>query len=439
MYVTKRNGKRVEYDPSKINEFLEYVCSGINNVSMSDIAMNSNLFLFDGMTTKEINAAMLKSAEDLISEESPNYDLVAGRILISNIRKDVYGDFEPDSLYEIIERNVRMGKYDEEILNVYSKEDIDLFDSYIDHDRDYNYSIAGVREWFDKYLVQNKATKDFYETPQISYMLMAMCYFMYDSGNEKYSKEYLIKTMYDMLSLGVWNSPTPQVAGLRTPTRTYSSCTLIETADSINGIAATEFSAKRYATLRAGLGIGAAALRARRQPIRAGDAVNTGSLYHAKSIEESALSCSQGGLRKGSLTFNWLGWHLDYEEIINYKNGSKPDAESMKHSDHSILINGPMLKRMATNQDIYLFSPENVKGLYNSFFSSDKDRFERMYQEAIDNDDIIKSKVSGLDYASQLVRERIGTGRIYIGFADNMNAYSPFIEEVAPVRMSNLC
>ena len=439
MQVLKKNGVSVPYDVSKINSFLELITEGIENVSMSDIVMNSNILLYDGISTSQINSIFIKSAENLITEDTPNYDLVAGRILMSEIRKSAYGDFDPDDLYEIVTRNVLIGRYDPELLIHYTKEEFDHFDMFIDHDRDLQFSIAGVREWEDKYLVKDKKSNQFFESPQVSYILMAMSTFMYDQGNEKYSRSDLVKLRYEHLSLGYVNSPTPQSAGLRTSTRNYSSCVLIEAHDSIDGISAVERVAKKYATLKAGLGIGVQGLRATNQPIRNGEAINTGVLPHAKSIELSATSCSQGGIRKGSCTFNWLGWHLDFEDIVRYKNGAKLDDDSMKHSDHSILINEYLWTRALNNEDIWLFSPEQVPDLYNSFFLGDNAIFEKLYLEAIDMPGIAKKKIPATEWIFPIVTERFGTGRIYLLMMDNTNKYSPFIPELAPVRMSNLC
>lgn len=439
MQVLKKNGVSVPYDVSKINSFLELITQGIDNVSMSDIIMNSNILLYDGISTTQINSIFIKSAENLITEETPNYDLVAGRILMSEIRKSAYGDFDPDDLYEIVTRNVLIGRYDPELLIHYTREEFEYFDMFIDHDRDLQFSIAGVREWEDKYLVKDKKSNQFFESPQVSYILMAMSTFMYDQGNEKYSRSDLVKLRYEHLSLGYVNSPSPQSAGLRTSTRNYSSCVLIEADDSIDGISAVERVSKKYATLKAGLGIGVQGLRATGQPIRNGEAINTGVLPHAKSIELSATSCSQGGIRKGSCTFNWLGWHLDFEDIVRYKNGAKLDDDSMKHSDHSILINEYLWTRALNNEDIWLFSPEQVPDLYNSFFLGDNAIFEKLYLEAIDMPGIAKKKIPATEWIFPIVTERFGTGRIYLLMMDNTNKYSPFIPELAPVRMSNLC
>lgn len=439
MYIVKRSGRKEEYDPTKIHEFLTNVCDGIDNVSMSDIVMNSKLFLRDGMTTSEINSVMTKSAEDLISEDYPNYDLVAGRILISDIRKIAYGDFDPPPLLNIIKDNVKLGLYDPAILEKYSEFDINILNENIDHERDYNISISGAREWADKYLVQNRMNKQFFESPQVAYMLIAMATFMYDNGTSTKSRLNYVIDYYNLLSLGYWNCPTPQIAGLRTPTRAYSSCVLIEVDDSIDGISAAEQIGKRYSALKSGIGIGSHNLRGRNMPIRNGEAINTGVLSHAKSIEESILSCSQGNIRKGSITFNWLGWHIDYQDIIRFKNGSRLDQDSMKHSDHMIMVNGYMLNRAISGKDIYLFSPEQVPELKKAFFSSDNELFGKLYEEAIENPNIHKKSISSQDWLIPILTERQSTGRIYIGFMDNFNKYSGYDEEKAPVRQSNLC
>lgn len=437
--IVKRDGSYCEYDPSRINTFVGYVCEDIDNVSMSDVVMNAGIKIVDGIKTTDINKVLIQSAEDLISVDTPNYDLVAGRMLISEIRKSAYGIFEPPSLYEIISDNVRLGKYDPLLLEHFTEEEIDELDAYICHDRDFNISIAGAREWSDKYLIKDRITGVFYESPQVAYMVGAMANFMFDDGNEKYTRLDLIKKRYDHLSLGYWNCPTPQIAGLRTTTRTYSSCVLIETDDSIDGIGATEYAAKRYAALKAGLGIGSHNLRARGRPIRAGEAINTGVLSHSKSIEESALSCSQGGLRKGSLTFNWSGWHLDYDNIVRFKNNARLDSDSMKHSDHSIQMNGHMLRRVLRDEDIFLFSPEEVPDLKDKFYSSDIDGFAELYEKYSKEGQIEKRVIPGREWFNTYISERFGTGRIYAFFTDNVNKYGPFIEEKAPIRFSNLC
>lgn len=292
--VIKRGGKIVPYNPERINTFLEFVCDGLDNVSVSEIALNSGLMIHDGISTSDINKALLESAHNLISEDNPDYAIAAGRILVCDIRKEVYGDFEPLDLLSIIKDNTALGWYDSQILEKFSEEEINELNDYIDHDRDLMYSISGMREWESKYLIKNASTGQKFESPQVSYMLVSMMYFIDDKGDGATDRIGFIKEMYDLLSLGYWNIPTPHLARLRTPTRAFSSCVLLPVGDDIESISEASVAARRYATLGAGLGVDVSRLRSRNASIRGGVAVNTGALYHSKSIEEAALSCSQG-------------------------------------------------------------------------------------------------------------------------------------------------
>lgn len=436
--VIKRGGKIVPYSPERINTFLEFVCDGLDNVSVSEIALNSGLMIHDGISTSDINKALLESAHNLISEDNPDYAIAAGRILVCDIRKEVYGDFEPLDLLSIIKDNTALGWYDSQILEKFSEEEINELNDYIDHDRDLMYSISGMREWESKYLIKNASTGQKFESPQVSYMLVSMMYFIDDKGDGTTDRIGFIKEMYDLLSLGYWNIPTPHLARLRTPTRAFSSCVLLPVGDDIESISEASVAARRYATLGAGLGVDVSRLRSRNAPIRGGVAINTGALYHSKSIEEAALSCSQGQTRKGSLTFNWWGLHKDIEEILTYKNNMKKDSESMKHSDHTIFINGFILDAVRNNQELHCFDPNDVPELYKSFYSDDDEWFLREYKKAVESD-LPRSIINARTYWDSLISERFNTGRVYIAFADNINKQSMYKNDKYQITQSNLC
>lgn len=436
--VIKRSGNVVTYNPERINTFLEFVCDGLDNVSVSEIALNSGLMIHDGISTSDINKALLESAHNLISEDNPDYAIAAGRILVCDIRKEVYGDFEPLDLLSIIKDNTALGWYDSQILEKFSEEEINELNDYIDHDRDLMYSISGMREWESKYLIKNASTGQKFESPQVSYMLVSMMYFIDDKGDGVTNRIGFIKEMYDLLSLGYWNIPTPHLARLRTPTRAFSSCVLLPVGDDIDSISEASVAARRYATLGAGLGVDVSRLRSRNAPIRGGVAINTGALYHSKSIEEAALSCSQGQTRKGSLTFNWWGLHKDIEEILTYKNNMKKDSEAMKHSDHTIFINGFILDAVRNNQELHCFDPNDVPELYKSFYSDDDELFLTEYKKAVGSD-LPRSIINARTYWDSLISERFNTGRVYIAFADNINKQSMYKNDKYQITQSNLC
>lgn len=436
--VIKRGGKIVPYNPERINTFLEFVCDGLDNVSVSEIALNSGLMIHDGISTSDINKALLESAHNLISEDTPDYAIVAGRILVCDIRKEVYGDFEPVDLLSIIKDNTKLGWYDPAILEKFSEDEINELNDYIDHDRDLMYSISGMREWESKYLIKNASTGQKFESPQVSYMLVSMMYFIDDKGDGVTDRIGFIKEMYDLLSLGYWNIPTPHLARLRTPTKAFSSCVLLPVGDDIESISEASVAARKYATLGAGLGVDVSRLRSRNAPIRGGVAINTGALYHSKSIEEAALSCSQGQTRKGSLTFNWWGLHKDIEEILTYKNNMKKDSESMKHSDHTIFINGFILDAVRNNQELHCFDPNDVPELYKSFYSDNDEWFLLEYKKAVESD-LPRSIINARTYWDSLISERFNTGRVYIAFADNINKQSMYKNDKYQITQSNLC
>lgn len=436
--VIKRGGKVVPYNPERINTFLEFVCDGLDNVSVSEIALNSGLMIHDGISTSDINKALLESAHNLISEDTPDYAIVAGRILVCDIRKEVYGDFEPVDLLSIIKDNTELGWYDPAILEKFSENEINELNDYIDHDRDLMYSISGMREWESKYLIKNASTGQKFESPQVSYMLVSMMYFIDDKGDGVTDRIGFIKEMYDLLSLGYWNIPTPHLARLRTPTKAFSSCVLLPVGDDIESISEASVAARRYATLGAGLGVDVSRLRSRNAPIRGGVAINTGALYHSKSIEEAALSCSQGQTRKGSLTFNWWGLHKDIEEILTYKNNMKKDSEAMKHSDHTIFINGFILDAVRNNQELHCFDPNDVPELYKSFYSDNDEWFLTEYKKAVESD-LPRSIINARTYWDSLISERFNTGRVYIAFADNINKQSMYKNDKYLITQSNLC
>lgn len=436
--VIKRGGNIVPYNPERINTFLEFVCDGLDNVSVSEIALNSGLMIHDGISTSDINKALLESAHNLISEDTPDYAIVAGRILVCDIRKEVYGDFEPVDLLSIIRDNTELGWYDTAILEKFPENEINELNDYIDHDRDLMYSISGMREWESKYLIKNASTGQKFESPQVSYMLVSMMYFIDDKGDGVTDRIGFIKEMYDLLSLGYWNIPTPHLARLRTPTRAFSSCVLLPVGDDIDSISEASVTARKYATLGAGLGVDVSRLRSRNAPIRGGVAINTGALYHSKSIEEAALSCSQGQTRKGSLTFNWWGLHKDIEEILTYKNNMKKDSEAMKHSDHTIFINGFILDAVRNNQELHCFDPNDVPGLYKSFYSDNDEWFLTEYKKAVESD-LPRSIINARTYWDSLISERFNTGRVYIAFADNINKQSMYKNDKYLITQSNLC
>ena len=435
MTVTKRSGERENIDLDKIHRVITWAAKGLNNVSVSEVELRSHLQFFDGIPTEAIHETIIKAAADLISPESPDYQFLAARLAIFHLRKKAYGQFEPPALVDHVTRLVEMGKYDKHILEDYTREELETLDTYVDHWRDMDFSYAAVKQLEGKYLVQNRVTNEIYESAQFLYILVAACLFA------RYPKETrlkYIKDFYDAVSTFKISLPTPIMSGVRTPTRQFSSCVLIECGDSLDSINATASSIVKYVSQRAGIGVNAGRIRALGSPIRGGEAFHTGCLPFYKYFQTAVKSCSQGGVRGGAATLFYPIWHLEVESLLVLKNNRGVEDNRIRHLDYGVQINKLMYTRLIKGQNISLFSPSDVPGMYDAFFE-DQAEFERLYTQYEADKSIRRTEIKASELFSLMMQERASTGRIYVQNVDHCNTHSPFISKVAPIRQSNLC
>lgn len=435
MQATKRDGRKEPINLDKIHRVIDWAAQGLNNVSVSQVELRSHIQFYDGIRTDDIHETIIKSAADLISEETPDYQYLAARLSIFHLRKIAYGQFEPPHLFDHVTNLVELGKYDKHLLSDYSREEFDVLNGYIDHWRDLNFSYAAVKQLEGKYLVQNRVTKKIYESPQFLYILVAMSLFANYKGHTRLD---LIKRFYDAVSTFKISLPTPIMSGVRTPTRQFSSCVLIECDDSLDSINATSSAIVKYVSQRAGIGVNAGRIRALGSEIRGGEAQHTGCLPFYKLFQSAVKSCSQGGVRGGAATLFYPLWHLEVESLLVLKNNRGVEENRVRHLDYGVQINRLMYQRLIKGQNITLFSPHDVPGMYDAFFA-DQDEFERLYTQYEADDSIRKRTMPAVDLFSLMMQERAGTGRIYIQNVDHCNTHSPFDPAVAPVRQSNLC
>ncbi|MGY3926622.1 class 1a ribonucleoside-diphosphate reductase subunit alpha [Aeromonas simiae] len=435
LFVTKRNGNKEPIDLDKIHRVLDWAAEGLDNVSVSQVELKSHIQFYDGIRTSDIHETIIKAAADLISQESPDYQYMAARLAIFHLRKKAYGQFEPPHLYQHIAKLVDMGKYDKHLLEDYTQAEFDELHAHLDHNRDMTFSYAAVKQLEGKYLVQNRVTGEIYESPQFLYMLVAACLF---SKYPKSTRLDYVKRFYDAVSTFKISLPTPIMSGVRTPTRQFSSCVLIECDDSLDSINATASAIVRYVSQRAGIGINAGRIRGLGSPIRGGEAFHTGCIPFYKYFQTAVKCCSQGGVRGGAATLFYPLWHIEVESLLVLKNNRGVEENRVRHMDYGVQINKLMYQRLIKGGDITLFSPSDAPGLYDAFFA-DQDKFEQLYVQYEQDPSIRKKTLKAVDLFSLMMQERAGTGRIYIQNVDHCNTHSPFDPAVAPVRQSNLC
>jgi len=430
--VTKRDGTTEAFDKNKIHKVCMWACEGIEGVSVSELELKLYPYLYDGIPTDELNENLVNAARNLIVDPTYNYDLVAGRLISFIVRKEVYGGITPWHIRDLVKKNIERGRYDPNLLSYYTNSEWDEINSYINHDRDFDFRLAGAEQMRAKYLVNSRVTKQLFESFQVPYILVAAVLFK----DEQYSRrlEY-IREFYEVASTNLISLPTPIMAGIRTVRKQGSSCVVVDCGDSLDSIIATSGAITKYVSAKAGLGINVGRMRAIGSPIRNGDAVHTGLLPFVKAFTAAVKSCSQGAVRDGACTIYYPLWHYEAPELLLLKDATLLEEQTNRSSDYGVQINKFLLQRLIQGKNITLFSPNDVPGLYTSFFT-DQEKFVKLYQEFEERTDVRKRVIPAAELFGSLMTQRSNTGRIYIQFVDNTNDQSSFLD---PITMSNLC
>ena len=429
--VKKRNGSIEPMNLEKMHVMVERACSDLAGVSASQVEMQSGIQFYNGITTDEIQGILIKSASDLISLEQPNYQYVAARLLLFSLRKSLYGKiYEIPHLKDHIDKCVENGVYDPAVNDKFTVGEINELEKYLDHDRDYLFTYAGLRQVADKYLVQDRSSGQVYETPQFMYMLIAMTMFAeYDRG----TRLNYIKRYYDAISKHKINIPTPIMGGVRTPIRQFASCVLVDIDDTLDSIFTSDMAVGRYVAQRAGIGINAGRIRGINSKIRGGEVQHTGVVPFLKKFEATVRCCTQNGIRGGSATVHFPIWHQEIEDILVLKNNKGTEDNRVRKLDYSIQISKLFYERFITGGDISLFSPHDVPNLYDVFGTEE---FDGLYESYEADSAIPRKSIAAQELFGQLIKERAETGRIYIMNIDHCNSHSSFLDKV---EMSNLC
>ena len=430
--VTKRNRETTPLDLNKVHRMVELACEGLAGVSESAVEINSGLQFFDGIKTSDIQEILIRSANDLISLEHPNYQYVAARLLLFSLRKAVYNG-HPDGhpvLLEHVKKCVESGVYDKTIVDKFTDEEWEKLDSFIDHDRDYLFTYAGIRQVADKYLVQDRSTGEVYETPQFMYIMVAATLFQDD---DKFYRLDYIKKYYDAISKHKLNIPTPIMGGVRTPIRQFASCVLVDVDDTLDSIFSSDMAIGKYVAQRAGIGINASRIRGINSKIRGGEVQHTGVVPFLKKFESTVRCCTQNGIRGGSATVHFPIWHQEIQDIIVLKNNKGTEDNRVRKLDYSIQLSELFYKRFIQDGEITLFSPHDVPDLFDTFGLPE---FDALYEQYGADESIPKTTIGAQELILALLKERSETGRLYLMNIDHCNSHSSFKDKVS---MSNLC
>ena len=428
--VKKRDGQLEPLDINKIHFVVEEACEELPGVSASLIEMHANIQFYDGMSSKDIQHILVRSANDLITLENPNYQYAAARLLSYDIRKEAHGQYEYIPLLKLIMRNIRQGVYDKGIIDKYNMTEIKKLNTWIRRDRDLNFTYAGLRQIVDKYLVQDRSTGQLYETPQDMYMMIAATLFADYPKNKRMT---YVKKYYDAISTHKINIPTPVMSGVRTPIRQFASCVLVDSDDTLSSIFSSDMAIGLYVARRAGIGINSGRIRGINSKIRGGEVQHTGVIPFLKKFESTVRCCTQNGVRGGNATVHFPIWHSEIEDILVLKNNKGTEDNRVRRMDYSIQISKLFYERFIREEEITLFSPHDVPGLYDAFGT---DRFDELYKKYENDKEVSKKTIPAQELFFDLLKERAETGRIYIMNLDHCNSHSSFKDKIS---MSNLC
>lgn len=433
--VVKRDGRQEALDLEKIHKVVFWACEDLTGVSPSELEMKAQLQLENGVETDKIHELLIKSAADLISEETPNYQYVASRLASYQLRKEVYGRYEPWTVKQVVEHNVKEGHYTAELLANFDDDDWKKLEKIVKHQRDDLIAYAGMEQWRGKYLVKNRVTNQYFETPQIALVLIAAIGFM---AYPKDTRMDYIKDFYDAVSQFDISLPTPIMAGLRTPQKQFSSCVTISADDSLDSLVATNGAIVKYISQKAGLGIDMGRIRALGSKIRNGDAEHTGLLPFVRWFMTAVKSCSQGGVRGGAATVHFPLWHFEFPSLIVLKNNKGTEFNRIRQLDYSFLFNRMMYQRLVDGGNITFFSPNDVPGLLDAFYA-DQDKFDELYVKYENDPTVRKHSMKAIDVFVSFLTERKETGRIYLMNIDHANTHGSYLPHLAPITQSNLC
>jgi ribonucleoside-diphosphate reductase alpha chain len=428
--VKKRDGQLEPLDINKIHFVVEEACEELPGVSASLIEMHANIQFYDGMSSKDIQHILVRSANDLITLENPNYQYAAARLLSYDIRKEAHGQYEYIPLLKLIMRNIRQGVYDKGIIDKYNMTEIKKLNTWIRRDRDLNFTYAGLRQIVDKYLVQDRSSGQLYETPQDMYMMIAATLFADYPKNKRMT---YVKKYYDAISTHKINIPTPVMSGVRTPIRQFASCVLVDSDDTLSSIFSSDMAIGLYVARRAGIGINSGRIRGINSKIRGGEVQHTGVIPFLKKFESTVRCCTQNGVRGGNATVHFPIWHSEIEDILVLKNNKGTEDNRVRRMDYSIQISKLFYERFIREEEITLFSPHDVPGLYDAFGT---DRFDELYKKYENDKEVPKKTIPAQELFFDLLKERAETGRIYIMNLDHCNSHSSFKDKIS---MSNLC
>lgn len=451
MYILKRNGKKEALDISKIRIAISFACDGID-VDPMELELDAQIQFRDGITTKEIQQLLIRTAAEKISPQTPQWQYVAARLLLYDLYKEVghirgykvkdkingkYKPYNPESFYKLVKNYAERGIYGNYLLEEYTEEDFNTLAKYIEPGRDLLFNYTGIKVLTDRYLVRDEDGR-IIELPQEMYMLIAMTLAIPEKKEERIKWAMIF---YDLLSKHEISLATPTMMNARRPHTQLSSCFVLTVDDDLYDIFDNVQKAGQISKFAGGLGIYLGKIRATGAPIRKFKGASSGVLPVVKILNDVMIYVDQLGMRKGSASITLDIWHKDILDFLEVKT-NVGDERKKAHDIHpAVSIPDLFMKRLKNKDKWTLFDPyycKNVKDGKNleDFYGEE---FEKLY-EKLERElpPYAKKEVSAFELWKRLLTVIFETGEPYIFFRDTANKLNPN-RHCGMIYSSNLC
>lgn len=434
-FVKKRNGRLEKLNLDKINKCVVRACNGINDVSASEVILDAQVQLFNKITTNEIDKALIMSARSKI-EKDPGYSIVAARLLLNTIYKEVFGEGVDSDVFGMqyhksfvtnLKALEKAGRIDKKMLSEF---DLNKIAKSLDPNRDSLWKYLGIQTVYDRYLLHINGRR--METPQGFWMRVAMGLAINEENKDEKAIEF-----YDLLSMNLFINGTPTLFNSGTTHPQLSSCYLSTVDDSINGIFGTIHNQACLSKFAGGLGVDWTPIRGSSSHINGTNGKSQGLVPWLKIFNDTLVAVNQGGRRKGAGCAYLETWHTDVEDFLELRKNTGDDRRRCHDMHTANWIPDLFMKRAKEDGDWYLFSPSDCPDLHD-LFGKDFDKAYLGYCKKAENGDIPFKKISAKSLWKKMLVSLFETGHPWITFKDPSNIrYSN--QHVGTVHSSNLC
>jgi len=422
MKVTKRNGKSVNFNPSKITSRLRNLSDGLK-VDADAMAVKVISQMADGITTVELDTLCIEIAASMVSYH-PDYSKFSARIFVTQLWKST-----PESFYEAMNKVQETTNVLADEFMAFIGQNKEELDNMVIRARDFDHDIFGLRTLEKSYLLKDQEG-NVIERPQHMWMRCAIETSAYDMKQ--------IVGAYNLMSQGFYTHATPTLFNSGTRLSQLSSCFLLANkGDSIDGLFDTMKDVAKISKLAGGIGLHVHNVRAKGSHIAGTNGTSDGLLPMMKTYNEVARWINQGGKRKGSFAIYYEPWHADIYTMLDLRKNTGKDEMRARDLFYAIWMNDEFMERVEANQDWHLFCPNVLKKNNIVLQKCVGDQFKAAYNEAVEKK-LYSQVVSARGLWEKILESQIETGTPYIGYKDRVNKSSNQ-QNIGVIQSSNLC